>query len=171
MSLPAELSDSPAIALALPDQAAVERLAAALAAVAQAGDVIALWGELGLGKTTFARAFIRARPGGGDIGEVPSPTFTLVQVYALDGPSVWHFDLYRVKHPEEVWELGLEEALAGGIALIEWPDRAGPWLPEDRLDLELLPAPAAGARRVRLRPRGDAGWNRRLAGLEESRDG
>ncbi len=171
MSLVAQCCDAPVIELNLPDQAAVERLAGALAEAALPGDVIALWGALGLGKTTFARAFLHARPGGDRIAEVPSPTFTLVQLYALEGPAVWHFDLYRLKHPDEVWELGLEEALAAGITLIEWPDRAGPFLPADRLDLELSPGAGPESRRVRLTPQGSAGWAQRLAAIGESLDG
>ncbi len=100
--------------IALPDLAATERLAAALAARAGAGDVVALWGGLGAGKTTFARAFIHARPGGSAVAEVPSPTFTLVQVYELGDVPVWHFDLYRLSNAEDAWELGIEEAFADG---------------------------------------------------------
>src|SRR4030095_10715416 len=96
---------------ALPDEAPTRRRASRVAALARAGDVIGLAGGLGAGKTTFARAFIRARPGGESAGEVPSPTFTLVQVYELPGAPVWHFDLYRLTRAEEAWELGLEEAL------------------------------------------------------------
>src|SRR5579884_1615816 len=115
----------------LPDEAATTALAARLAEQARPGDVIALRGDLGSGKTTFARAFIRAL-GGGE--EVPSPSFTLVQLYELAAATVWHFDLYRLRSPEEAWELGIEEAFAGGIALIEWPERLGALLPERRLD-------------------------------------
>src|SRR5687767_4723298 len=93
--------------IALPDLAATERLAQALAARAGAGDVVALWGGLGAGKTTFARAFIHARPGGAGVTEVPSPTFTLVQVYDLAGAPIWHFDLYRLANAEDAWELGI----------------------------------------------------------------
>ena len=78
--------------------------------------MIALHGDLGAGKTTFARAFIRARAQGAAIGEIPSPTFTLVQVYDLPSGAIWHFDLYRLTRPDQVWELGLEEALIAGIA-------------------------------------------------------
>src|SRR5205807_6696912 len=106
----------------LPDEAATARLAARISALAEIGDVIALSGDLGAGKTTFARAFIRAR---GETGEVPSPTFTLVQVYELAAAAIWHFDLYRLRSPDEAWELGIEDALTEGISLIEWPDRLG----------------------------------------------
>ncbi len=111
--------------LALPDQAATEVLAVRLAAVLRPGDLIALGGDLGAGKTTLARALIRAAAGA-EI-EVPSPTFTLVQVYDLPIGAVWHFDLYRLSGPDEVIELGWDEARAEGVALVEWPDRLGPW--------------------------------------------
>ncbi|HEY1259264.1 MAG TPA: tRNA (adenosine(37)-N6)-threonylcarbamoyltransferase complex ATPase subunit type 1 TsaE, partial [Stellaceae bacterium] len=106
------------IVVDLPDEMATAALAERLAGIAAAGDVIALEGELGSGKTTLARAFIAAR-GAGE--EVPSPTFTLVQTYQAETVSIWHFDLYRLQAPEEAWELGIEEALADGISLIEWP--------------------------------------------------
>jgi tRNA threonylcarbamoyladenosine biosynthesis protein TsaE len=149
------------IVINLPDEAATTGFAAQLAASAQGGDVIALKGDLGAGKTTLARAFIRAR---GAAGEVPSPTFTLVQVYQ---PGIWHFDLYRLRRPEEAWELGIEEAFADGISLIEWPERLGPYLPERRLDIALAFAAAPEARRAAVAC--GAAWRARLAGLR--RDG
>jgi tRNA threonylcarbamoyladenosine biosynthesis protein TsaE len=80
--------------------------------------------------------------------DVPSPTFTLVQVYDADGDEIWHADLYRLTHPDEVLELGLEDALADAICLIEWPDRLGPYAPKGALHLRL---DAAGeGRRARL---------------------
>jgi tRNA threonylcarbamoyladenosine biosynthesis protein TsaE len=155
-----------AAGLRLPGEAATEALAARLAALAGPGDVIALWGDLGTGKTVFARGFVRAR-GTADT-EVPSPTFTLVQVY--DPPpgrsgAVWHFDLYRVTAPEEAWELGIEEAFADGISLIEWPGRLGPLLPAGRLDVTLGYGASPDERRAELVGHGT--WPRRLreAGL------
>lgn len=148
----------------LPDAAATARLAARLARRARQGDVIALEGPLGSGKTTFARAFIRAY--GGAATEVPSPTFTLVEIYAFAGkPPVWHFDLYRIKAPEEAWELGLEEALAEGICLIEWPERLGPLLPAEHLRLTLAEGPDPGARTARLVAVG--AWAARLEGIAD----
>lgn len=135
-------------AIDLPDEAATEALARRLAAVVRPGDVFALWGGLGAGKTAFARAFIRAA--GDPAEEVPSPTFTLVQSYALPAGAAWHFDLYRLASPDEVWELGIEDAFAEGIVLIEWPDRLGALLPPDRLDIHLDPGATEGARHVRL---------------------
>ncbi len=145
------------IARDLPDLAATQKLGAAVARLLRAGDVVALWGELGAGKTTLARAVITAL---GYSGEVPSPTFTLVQTYDLSPAAVWHFDLYRLDDPEEVIELGLEEAQAGAISLIEWPERMGHLLPSDRLDIELSYASEDG-RHAELR--GHGGWRDRLA--------
>ena len=155
--------------LDLPDAAATEALARALAGHARAGDVIALWGDLGAGKTAFARAFINARPddrNSGKAEEVPSPTFTLVQIYERGAVPVWHFDLYRIARPEEVYELGFEEALDGAIVLIEWPERLGPLLPRDRLDVRLsFTGTNQGARRADLT--GQGAWADRLAGIHD----
>lgn len=146
----------------LPDEAATGRLAAFLAARAAKGDVIALSGPLGSGKTSFARAFIRAR--GLEAAEVPSPTFMLVEVYDEEAAiPVWHFDLYRIASPEEIRELGLEEALAEGICLIEWPERLGGFLPAERLDLALAMGRSQTARVARLS--GSSSWQKRLEGL------
>jgi tRNA threonylcarbamoyladenosine biosynthesis protein TsaE len=144
----------------LPDESATSALAARLAAVAVPGDVIALSGELGAGKTSFARAFIRAR-GGSE--EVPSPTFTLVQLYDLPGGPIWHFDLYRLRDAEEVWELGIEDAFRDGISLIEWPERIGPLLPAWRLGIALEFGPAPDARSAVLSA-GDE-WSARVADI------
>jgi len=119
----------------LSDETATAALAARISELAEAGDIIALKGDLGTGKTTFARSFIRAR---GSEEEVPSPTFTLVQIYELAPAAIWHFDLYRLKSPEEAWELGIEDAFNEVISLIEWPERLGPLLPRRRLQIELL---------------------------------
>lgn len=98
------------------------------------GDVIALNGDLGAGKTTFARALIRALADDPAL-EIPSPTFTLVQTYETARLGLAHFDLYRLGSPDEIYELGLDHLLQHGAALIEWPERAGDYLPEDRLDI------------------------------------
>ena len=119
----------PAFSMPLADETATEQLGATLAARLRPGDVVGLQGELGSGKTTLARAILRAAAG--DPGLiVPSPTFTLVEVYETPRATFWHFDLYRLETPEQVYELGWEEALAEGILLIEWPQRLGPLLPK-----------------------------------------
>ena len=111
----------------LPDEAATARLGEDLALALRPGDVLGFSGDLGAGKTALARALIRANAGDPDL-EVPSPTFTLVQSY--DGRlPVSHFDLYRLGSASELDELGLDEALAEGAAVIEWPDRGGDRLP------------------------------------------
>jgi tRNA threonylcarbamoyladenosine biosynthesis protein TsaE len=146
----------------LPDEAATAGLAARLAGRARRGDVIGLSGALGTGKTSFARAFIRAY-GGGD-AEVPSPTFTLVEIYAFpDRPSVWHFDLYRLSAPEDAWELGIEEAWSEGVSLIEWPERLGALLPREHLLLALAEGAAPKARVARLSA--TTLWAERLEGV------
>jgi tRNA threonylcarbamoyl adenosine modification protein YjeE len=91
--------------------------------------VVGLTGDLGAGKTTLARAIIRAAAADPDL-IVPSPTFTLVEVYDTPRGSFWHFDLYRLDDPQQVYELGWEEALAEGIVLLEWPERLGRLLPK-----------------------------------------
>lgn len=147
--------------ISLPDLEATAALAGRLAAVTRPGDVILLRGELGAGKTAFARAFIAARAGAPI--EAPSPTFTLVQAYDLPDGSIWHFDLYRVEAPDEVDELGFDEALAGGIVLVEWPERLGGRLPPGALILGLDFAGQQGARLAHLEGAGD--WPERLQGL------
>jgi len=144
----------------LPDEAATAAFAARIATLAERGDVIALAGDLGAGKTSFARAFIRAR---GSEEEVPSPTFTLVQVYELVPMAIWHFDFYRVTRPDEAWELGIEDAFSQGISLIEWPERLGPLLPPHRLEITLLFGDQPDARRALIAA--GEGWQERLAGI------
>ena len=113
----------------LPDLAAVAVFGAQIASRLRAGDVVALSGPLGAGKTTLARAILRAAAEDAEL-IVPSPTFTLVEVYETPRASFWHFDLYRLETPEQVFELGWEEALAEGISIVEWPERLGPLLPK-----------------------------------------
>lgn len=148
----------------LADEAATAALAAALAPRLQAGDALLLDGPLGAGKTSFARALIRALAGPGT--EVPSPTFNLVLTYDLPGGvTLWHFDLYRVNDPRELDELGLDDALAEGISLIEWPERMGSEMPAGALTLRLRPGPAGeNARSAEFD--GDTGWAARLQDME-----
>ena len=142
----------------LADEAATSRLAGRLAAVARKGDVLALWGDLGMGKTAFARAFIAARAGEALV--VPSPTFTLLQTYDLPNGPVWHFDLYRLASPDDVWELGWEQGLSEAILLVEWPQRLGDFLPADRLDVSFAQGDGPEQRLVRLAASG--AWETRL---------
>lgn len=107
--------------LILLDEAATARFAAALAPMARAGDVITLSGPLGVGKTALARGLLAAL---GHKGEVPSPSFAIVQPYEELEPAVWHVDLYRIESPLELEELGLDSA-ASSLLLVEWPERAG----------------------------------------------
>ena len=137
--------------LDLADEAATTALARRIAALCRAGDVLALDGDFGTGKTTFARAFIRARCTAAE--EVPSPTFTLVQAYpaAEEGDAaVYHFDLFRLRTADEAIDLGIEDALAEGISLIEWPQRLGPLLPPYRLDLAFRFGSSPGSRTLTL---------------------
>ena len=119
----------PAFPLPLADETATEQLGATLAARLKPGDVVGLKGELGAGKTTLARAILRAAADDPAL-IVPSPTFTLVEVYDTPRGTYWHFDLYRLDAPEQIYELGWEEARAEGIVLLEWPERLGPLLPK-----------------------------------------
>ncbi|MFN3624864.1 MAG: tRNA (adenosine(37)-N6)-threonylcarbamoyltransferase complex ATPase subunit type 1 TsaE, partial [Hyphomicrobium sp.] len=135
------------------------RLGEELAFIARRGDLLALSGELGAGKTTLARAIIRALAGDQN-EEIPSPTFTLVQTYSSPRMPVAHFDLYRLGAPEEMEELGLDLALSNGIAIVEWPERAGKLLPDSRLDVRLDDDGAGASRRVTLTGHGE--WALRL---------
>lgn len=136
----------------LPDEQATTALGAALAERILRGEAICLWGPLGSGKSTLARGLIRAltRPD----EDVPSPTFTLVQFY--EGPAfpLAHFDLYRLTSASEAYEIGLDEALEDGAALIEWPERLEDDLPQDRLDIVFDTNHKSGGRQVRLLPHG-----------------
>jgi tRNA threonylcarbamoyladenosine biosynthesis protein TsaE len=145
----------------LPDETATARLGAAIAAQLRAGEAVCLWGPLGAGKSTLARALVRALTTPQE--EVPSPTFTLVQFYEGPRLSVAHFDLYRLSDPEEAYEIGLDEALEDGAAVIEWPERLAGRLPPDRLDVEIgFAGEDDMGRRARLIPHG--AWEGR--GLE-----
>jgi len=134
----------------LPDLDATTRLGAGIAGALRPGDAVALWGDLGAGKTTLARAILRAL---GVKEDVPSPTFTLVQSYDTQ-PRIAHYDLYRLKQAREMEELGFDDALAEGAVLVEWPERAPEILPPDALHVRL--GVADGARTARLT--GPARW-------------
>ena len=126
-------------------------LAQKLAVHAKCGDIIGLTGELGTGKTEFARAFICARLGS---TEVPSPTFTLVQVYEGKTP-IWHFDLYRIAKAIEIFELGIEEAFDNGISVIEWPEKMLDYCPREWLRLILVRGKSEHSREATFEANGD----------------
>lgn len=107
-----------------------------LAKIAQRGDVFALFGTLGMGKSVLARAFIQSFIGQ---KEVPSPTFTLLQTYETPNFEIFHFDLYRIKSAEEIFELGMEEALYEGVCLIEWPEKMKNYLPKNIFNIDIIP--------------------------------
>ena len=149
--------------LTLADLAATKRLGLFLAERLMVGDVLALKGELGAGKSELARAIIQQIcPKETDI---PSPTFTLVQTYESDSKvPLWHFDLYRLAEPDDVFELGIEEAFIEAICLIEWPERLAGYLPDWTLTIEIdYEASANGGRRVTLR--GNPAWQNRLSDM------
>ncbi|HVW75303.1 MAG TPA: tRNA (adenosine(37)-N6)-threonylcarbamoyltransferase complex ATPase subunit type 1 TsaE [Rhizomicrobium sp.] len=136
--------------IALPDLDATTRLGAAIAGGLARGDAVALWGDLGAGKTTLARAILNAL---GVTEDVPSPTFTLVQSYDTH-PPVSHYDLYRLKNARELEELGFDDALTDGVVLVEWPERAPEALPPEALHVRL--SARDGVRMARLT--GPARW-------------
>jgi tRNA threonylcarbamoyladenosine biosynthesis protein TsaE len=144
----------------LPDEAATQALGRKIARRLQAGEAVCLSGPLGAGKSTLARALVRALTTPHE--EVPSPTFTLVQFYEGARLNVAHFDLYRLTSPDEAYEIGLDEALDEGAAVIEWPERLEGRLPRDRLDIEIKLAPEGEGRHARLF--GHGAWEGR--GLE-----
>ena len=154
-------SPSPAASrdMMLAAESMTRTLADQIAGLAKPGDLIALWGDLGSGKTTFARGFINNLTGE---TEVPSPTFSLVQTYDAPDFVIWHFDLYRIDQPRDVLELGFDDALNDDVVLVEWPERLGELLPDDRLDMRFRQV-AAGGRFVRLE--GHGSWGERLNAL------
>ncbi len=129
--------------VALADEQATYRLMVDIVAVLEPGDLITLSGDLGAGKSTFARAFIRHLAGDETV-EVPSPTFTLMQTYQLPRFPVVHADLYRLAGPAELAELGFDDLPEGAVLMLEWPDRAAGFLPADRLDVALTLSPQHG---------------------------
>lgn len=153
------LLDTP---ISLPCEDDTAHLAARLAPCLRAGDVLLLEGPVGAGKSAFARALIRALCGAET--EVPSPTFTIVQTYDADRLEIWHADLYRLTNPDEVHELGLEDAFTTALCLIEWPDRLGPYRPNGALTLTL--AAREDAHRLTFSA-DDEDWARRLGALDD----
>ncbi len=149
----------------LSGEAATESFAAALAPLIKPGDLLALSGDLGTGKTTFARAFIRAFCRVSDL-EVPSPTFTLVQIYsAADGTDVYHSDLYRLKGPDDIEDLGLDDERETTVLLVEWPDRmpADWWRNALKIAFTHVPDGADASRNLEVSA-DNVDWQERLVG-------
>ena len=143
----------------LSDETATAALGARIARGLEPGDAVLLKGELGAGKTTLARAILRAL---GVEGHVPSPTFTLVQAYQAEGLAVFHYDLYRIESPRELAELGLDDALDDGVLLVEWPERGFPQrLAADALTVTLT-QDSASTREAHIS--GPARWEGLIAG-------
>ena len=124
------------VEIILPTENATQEIGKKLSHLAQIGDVFCLFGTLGMGKSVLARAFVQELCGN---TEVPSPTFTLLQTYEAPDFDIYHFDLYRIKSPDEIFEIGVEDAIYSGVSLIEWPEKMSPYLPRDVIKLELLP--------------------------------
>jgi tRNA threonylcarbamoyladenosine biosynthesis protein TsaE len=148
----------PFLTLDLPTDEATTALGAWLGGRLRAGDTLLLSGPIGAGKTHLARALIRQATGSAE--DVPSPSFTLVQIYDAPGAEIWHADLYRLAHPDQVLETGLGDAFGRALCLVEWPDRLGPLVPREALWLTL--SVAGAGRRAELAAAGD--WPRRLGG-------
>src|SRR5580698_8256666 len=128
----------------IPNEAALVAFMTDIAGALEPGDLVTLSGDLGAGKTTFARALIRYLAGDDKI-EVPSPTFTLMQTYELPHFLLVHADLYRLSGTAELAELGFDDLPDGAVVLLEWPDRAAEFLPPDRFDITFTLAPELGA--------------------------
>lgn len=143
---------------ALHNIADTAKLATQLSRHVEKGDVLALRGDLGAGKTAFSRYFIQAFLG--EKTEVPSPTFTLLQTYDTPSFSLWHFDLYRLSRAEEALELGIEDAFNEGVSLIEWPEIITTLLPEDWLEITLEAGKTEDERKISFIGHGK--WRERL---------
>jgi len=150
--------------LIIKDETALAALAARIAPCLKTGDVVTLVGDLGAGKTAFARALINSLSPLPE--EVPSPTFTLVQTYDLPQISIWHFDLYRLEEKAmDILELGWDDARHDGVCLVEWPERLGSLLPRDRLEIKIgFVKDSENSRAVTLSPHGI--WVTRLEGIK-----
>jgi tRNA threonylcarbamoyladenosine biosynthesis protein TsaE len=141
------------LSLFLPDETATDALGVALSRLLLRGDCLLLRGPIGAGKSHLARALIRSFLG--RMEEIPSPTFTLVQVYDAGETEIWHADLYRLSHTSEIEELGLEAAFAEAICIVEWPDRLGALAPAEALNITL--SVEGEGRRATLEGAGRAG--------------
>lgn len=135
-----------------------QKIAAALAPLLQTGDIVVLWGTLGVGKTAFCRHLIQHMTQTQE--DVPSPTFTLLQIYDTPAFPIYHFDLYRLDKPTDVYELGIEDAFTEAVSLIEWPDKMGRLLPRSkRLDIRI---DVDGTTRILTFDSADASWQKRI---------
>jgi N-acetylmuramate 1-kinase len=156
-------------AAVLGNEPATRRLAAEIAAMLKAGDLVTLSGDLGAGKTTFARALIRHLADDPAL-DVPSPTFTLVQTYVLARATVVHADLYRIGDPGELAELGIDDLAESAIVLLEWPDRAADALPPDRLDIALMLTESLAPNQRQVEITGHGAFAQRLERFAALRD-
>jgi len=147
--------------VALDNEQATQRFAAEIANALEPGNMVTLSGDLGAGKTTFARALIRFLANDAEI-PVPSPTFTLMQSYELPRFPLVHADLYRLSSPDELPELGLDDLGEGAVVLMEWPDRAGDWLPTDRIDIAFTLAPSRSIEHRNVRVSGHGALSQRV---------
>jgi tRNA threonylcarbamoyladenosine biosynthesis protein TsaE len=138
-------------------------LAREISTFLEKGDVLALYGNLGVGKSTFARALIQNLTS--ETQEVPSPTFTIVQVYNSKKADLWHFDFYRLQDSSDALELNIEEAFFEGISLIEWPERIADLLPSHHLKINISEVSNTLYRKITLQ--GSSGWIKRLAALKK----
>lgn len=148
------------LSISLPDAHSTTQHAVALGAALRSGDVILLSGDVGAGKTHFARSLIQAQLTVHE--DVPSPTFTLVQTYETHLGEIWHADLYRLTDTQEIEELGLTEAFETAICLIEWPDRLGDLTPQHALSLSFCDAQQTDARVLTAEWR-DPKWDTKLS--------
>ena len=148
--------ESPTQSYTLPHENATISLGRAIAEALQVGDFIALYGDLGMGKTTLTRGLVQGAMRAPV--EVVSPTFTLVQIYETETFPIWHYDLYRVEDPDEVLDLSWDETM-DGVAIVEWPENAGPHLPSERLDVMLT---VSGEGRIAVLTAHGQSWEQRL---------
>ena len=148
---------APGLNLDLANEMATRALATQVARVARAGDAILLIGDLGTG---LGDLLILLQARNNSFEEVPSPTFTMLQTYEVSDTIIYHFDLYRIEQEEDMLELGVDEAFAEGISLIEWGERLGTFLPTDRLEIRLFVGELENSRQVKLVGYGD--WKVRL---------
>lgn len=160
------VAPAPLCSFILPDAEATTAFGEALSRTLEAGDTVLLSGPIGAGKSHLARAAIRflMAENGEPAEDIPSPTYTLVQTYPAGTREIWHADLYRLTDPDEVFELGLEEAFTNAICLVEWPDRLGSAAPPEALTITL--AEAGDGRRAFCS--GDAAyWSKKLVQISD----